>query len=181
MTEYKLIRSMRTTVAISISKDGNVVVRAPHSTSKAFIEGFVNSKRNWINETVDRMKERSTAKKALRLSEEQIRECKAKAKIFLTQRSEYYAEIMGVKYKEIKINSAHTRWGSCNAKGTINFAYRLILAPPQLADYVVVHELAHLIELNHSKRFWQIVGHFLPDYKERQKKLQEWQHGLDIL
>jgi len=181
MTEYKLVRSMRKTVAITVEADGTVVVRAPHTAARAVVDGFVQSKQAWIEETTARMKQRAAARQRVSLTPEQIRECKAKARAYLTSRAEHFAGIMGVRFKEIKISSAHTRWGSCNAKGTINFAYRLVLAPPELADYVVVHELAHLVELNHSKRFWRLVDRILPDYKDRERRLQEWQNGLEFI
>ncbi len=180
MTEYQLVRSMRKTVAITVGRDGSVVVRAPHTASRAMIDRYVQSKQAWIRSTVESMQKRMSECLRLQLTEEQIRECKAKAGAWLTQRADHYAAIMGVRYREIKISSALTRWGSCTSKGTINFAYRLILAPPELADYVVVHELAHLIEMNHSKRFWQIVGRMMPDYKDRQKRLNDWQRGMDF-
>jgi predicted metal-dependent hydrolase len=180
MIEYQLIRSIRKTVSISISKEGSVVVRAPQTTSKAFIDKFVLSKKEWINQTIDRIRSRNEQKQRLELTSEEIKQCKTLAKKYLTERMDHFSKIMNVTYKDIKINSAHTRWGSCNAKGSISFTYRLILVPLPLIDYVVVHELAHLKEMNHSKKFWKTVDDILPDYKASKRKLQEWQHGIEI-
>ena len=88
------------------------------------------------------------------------------------------AEQMGVQPKAVKINSAKTRWGSCSAKKSINFSWRLIMAEDAVIDYVIVHELAHLIEMNHSARFWSIVNQYLPDFSLRKAKLKELQQKL---
>ena len=91
----------------------------------------------------------------------------------LTERVEFFAHAQGFKVKKIRISSARTRWGSCSAKGTLSFTWRLVMAPPDVIDYVVVHELCHLKELNHSKAFWAQVEAILPDYKTRRKWLKD--------
>ena len=85
---------------------------------------------------------------------------------------------MGVRHTGLKVHRMKTRWGSCSAKGGLNFSWRLLCAPPEAMDYVVVHELAHLIEFNHSSRFWAIVEGILPDYKARRQSLKEVQESL---
>jgi len=85
---------------------------------------------------------------------------------------------MGVTPASVKINSAKTRWGSCSSHKSLNFSWLLIMASDDVIDYVVVHELAHIFEMNHSKRFWAIVEKVLPDYKQRQEKLKELQKRL---
>ncbi|TAL68955.1 MAG: M48 family peptidase [Bacteroidetes bacterium] len=99
---------------------------------------------------------------------------------YLSQRIEYYSGISGIKYKNIKINSAQSRWGSCGLKGTINFTWRLLLASPNIIDYVVVHELAHMKELNHSPKFWSIVKSIYPDFLSARKWLADNGHILNI-
>ena len=79
---------------------------------------------------------------------------------------------MGLKYSRITITSAETRFGSCSSKGNISYSYRLMLYPEAAREYVVVHELAHLLEMNHSKKFYAIVERYLPDYKERRRMLK---------
>jgi len=101
------------------------------------------------------------------------------AKRDLTSKTLLYAEQMSVAPAAVKINSARTRWGSCSAKKTINYSWRLIMADDVVIDYVVVHELAHLSEMNHSTRFWSIVESVLPDYCERKKKLRDLQYRLN--
>jgi len=101
------------------------------------------------------------------------------AKLHLTTRTEHYAGLMNVSPAAIKINAAKTRWGSCSTKKSLNFSWRLIMADDAVIDYVVVHELAHITQMNHSTRFWAIVADVLPDYKERQKRLKALQKRLN--
>jgi len=93
---------------------------------------------------------------------------KTQALEHITQRVEYYAKITGLKYKSIKINSASTRWGSCGYKDTLNFTWRLVMAPENVVDYVVIHELMHLKQKNHSRQFWAEVALLMPDYKQEE-------------
>ena len=181
MIAYKLIRSVRKSVSIHVEPDGSVVVRAPLTTGKDFIDSFVNSKSDWIQKTVEKMKLRSENRQDLALNANDVSRLKTQATAYLTERTDYFAEIMGVKYKKLRVNSANTRWGSCNSKGEINYTFRLILAPRDLVDYVVVHELAHLKEMNHSKKFWSIVSTVLPHYKQLQKQLTDWQRSMRIV
>ena len=89
------------------------------------------------------------------------------------ERVEYYARLMGISYGRITIREQKTRWGSCSGKGNLNFNWKLTLMPAELLDYVVVHELAHRKEMNHSRKFWKIVEQVLPDYRERRRRLRE--------
>jgi len=100
------------------------------------------------------------------------------AKRDLTDKVIYYAEQMYVMPSAIKINGAKTRWGSCSAKKSLNFSWRLIMACDEVIDYVVIHELAHITEMNHSARFWAVVGNVAPDYRERRKLLKVLQKRL---
>ena len=102
------------------------------------------------------------------------------AKAHLTERTSHLAELMGVSPSAVKVNGAKTRWGSCSAKRSINFSWRLLMADDEVIDYVIVHELAHLRELNHSPRFWAIVAQALPDYKTRQARLTLLQRRLSV-
>ena len=102
------------------------------------------------------------------------------AKRDLTNKVLAFAKQMGVMPIAVKINGAKTRWGSCSGKKSLNFSWRLIMAENDVVDYVVIHELAHIIEMNHSERFWAIVEGVLPDYKERQKRLKVLQKKLSM-
>ena len=100
------------------------------------------------------------------------------AKRILTNKVIDYSKQMGVIPTAVKVNSAKTRWGSCSGKNSINFSWRLVMADDDVINYVVVHELAHIIEHNHSERVWRVVASVLPDYKRRHKKLKELQQRL---
>ena len=96
-----------------------------------------------------------------------------KAGVVIPRRVSYFAEKIGVSYGKITLRQQKTRWGSCAVNGNLNFNWLLILAPPQVLDYVVVHELCHRIEMNHSRAFWEEVETVLPDYRERQRWLKD--------
>ncbi|MCL2564491.1 MAG: M48 family metallopeptidase [Defluviitaleaceae bacterium] len=100
------------------------------------------------------------------------------AKDYITERAAVFSKQMGVIPTSIKINSAKTRWGSCSAQKSLNFSWRLIMACDDVIDYVVVHELAHIRQMNHSAKFWMVVEDVLPDYKERKARLKDMQKQL---
>ena len=112
-------------------------------------------------------------KKKAVITEEMRKAGVKKALQVFPERVEYYARQMGVSYGRITIREQKTRWGSCSGKGNLNFNWKLTLMPPEVLDYVVVHELAHRREMNHSRDFWKIVEQVLPDYQERRKRLKE--------
>lgn len=103
---------------------------------------------------------------------------KVKALEYITQRVDYYAKIFNFQYQSIRANNATTRWGSCGYKGTLNFSWRLIMAPPRVVDYVIIHELTHLKQKNHSRQFWAEVARIIPDYKQDERWLKHNGHLL---
>ncbi len=170
--EYKLTRSKRKTIALSISKDLTIVVKAPLKMAKHDIETFVLKHYSWIEKQMLIIKERNDSGSNNCLSDDQIDSLKQRAKLLIPQRVAHYGVIMGVSPKGVKVNSAKTRWGSCSAKNILNFSYRIMLLPEELIDYIVVHELAHIIEKNHSSRFYAVVAQYMPDYKTRWAKIK---------
>lgn len=104
------------------------------------------------------------------LTGEELKELARKATMVIPERVRMYAGLLDVTYGRITIRNQKTRWGSCSSRGNLNFNCLLMLAPPEVLDYVVVHELCHRLEMNHSKRFWTLVGAVLPDYQ----KQEEW-------
>ena len=119
------------------------------------------------------------------LSSEQVMDCciqiyRMLAKHDLTSKTLFYAEQMHVSPAAIKVSGAKTRWGSCSAQKNLNFSWRLIMADDEVIDYVVIHELAHLREMNHSQQFWAIVQKMLPDYKQRRAQLKALQKRLSV-
>ena len=155
-------------MAIYIRPGGLVELRAPLHCPKRDIERFVASKQAWIEEKRKLMQARTPKAEPDAAMEAHLR---ARAKEVLPQRVAYFAHLMGVKPAQVKITGARTRWGSCSGRGNLNFSWRLMLADEREIDYVVVHELAHLREMNHSPRFWAVVEAVMPDYRERKKSL----------
>ena len=178
MVKYEIIRSSRKTAAIEIKKDCRVIVRAPYRMSGADIENFVEQKSPWIDKHLEIVRERQNTA-AVGFTDEELRELAEEAKYDILQRVERYTEIIGVAFGKITIRRQKTRWGSCSSKGNLNFNCLLMLCPEEVRDYVVVHELCHRVELNHSERFWREVGRILPDYKILRKWLKE--NGNEII
>ena len=168
--DYEIVYSNRKTISLCV-KGGSLIVRAPFFTSKASIEKILSSHKEWVEKSIEKQKVK--AAKYDSLTDERIAELRKAAKRILPIKVEYYAKIMGLKYGRITITGAKTRFGSCSSKGNISFSYLLMLYPEEAIDYVVVHELAHLVEMNHSLRFYKIVEGVLPDYKDRKKLLKK--------
>jgi predicted metal-dependent hydrolase len=168
--EYEVVYSGRKTISLCI-KEGRLVVRAPFGTKKQRIDTVVSAHEKWIRTHIAGQIERN--KKYENLTDTDIEILRAEAKRVLPAKVAYYSNIMGIKCGRITITSAKTRFGSCSSKGNLSFSYRLMLYPEAAVDYVVVHELAHLYEMNHSARFYRIVESVLPDYKERKKLLKK--------
>jgi predicted metal-dependent hydrolase len=179
MLEYELIRSARKTLALYVRRDGRVEVRAPLRTSRAYIDSFVLKKQDWIESTRRKLSARQGAKRTIRMTAKEEVGYKKQAEEYLILKCRYFAAVMGLRHGAVKVNGAKTRWGSCNRRGDINFTYRLLFAPEEVIDYVVVHELAHLKEMNHSAGFWSVVERTLPDYRARRKRLREFEHQVE--
>lgn len=167
-----LIRSRRRTLCLEIKSDGRLLVRAPYLLSEREIQIFVLSKSAWIEKQLGLLEQRRAAQ-GEKLSEAEIRRLKEQARRVLPERTAYYAKLMNVSYGRVTIRCQKTRWGSCSRKGNLSFHCLLMLAPPEVADYVVVHELCHRKEMNHSARFWAEVEKVLPDYRVRKHWLKE--------
>lgn len=166
---YKVIYSDRKTLSLSV-KNAELIVRAPKRTSIEKIEKAVNSHLDWVEKHIEKQK-----LKQLNHPEptQQIeKELRASAKKVLTEKTAYFAKLLGLKYGRITITGAKTRFGSCSSNGNISYSFRLMTYPDEAIDYVVVHELCHLVEMNHSSKFYKIVESVLPDYKERRKLLK---------
>lgn len=167
---YSVIYSKRKTISLVI-KNGELTVRAPKGVSLKKIEELVKKHSVWIEKTIE--KNRNAPKPIEDISPEEERDLRKLAKAVLKEKTERYSKIMGLKYGRITITGAKTRFGSCSSKGNISFSFHLLKYPEEAIDYVVVHELAHLAELNHSPRFWDIVASVFPDYKSRRKLLKQ--------
>lgn len=171
-----VIRSNRKTVAIQVNSNLSVTVRAPRSVSEKDIEEILKKKEAWISKHIEKIKEtkeRFEAEPTEKLTREKVIALAEEALKVIPERVEYFAKVIGVTYGKITVRNQKTRWGSCSSKGNLNFNCLLMLAPPEVLDYVVVHELCHRKQMNHSKAFWLEVEKVLPNYKEVRKWLKE--------
>ena len=170
--QYRLVRSKRKSLSIEVTKNLEIVVRAPLFISKSTIEKFVCDHEKWAEKAVEKIRERQKNLPP-ELSVEQIKILKNNAKEKLPLKVKYYSEIMSLFPSAVKITSAKTRFGSCSGKNSLCFSYRLMQYPDAAIDYVVVHELAHIKYKNHGKQFYELVRKHMPDYKEREKLLKK--------
>lgn len=172
---YKIIYSARKTLAIQITADGAVCVRAPRTIAPSVIDSFLAEKESWILKHLQKKKEEKENGYFQNriLSDSDRRRYRQIARDIFTQKTAYYANLLGVTYGRISIREQKTRWGSCSSDGNLNFNWRLIFAPEDVLDYIVVHELAHRKEMNHSAEFYKIVAQILPDYKKQQRWLRD--------
>ena len=178
---YRVIRSRRKTISIEVNNDLEVIVRAPKWVSLREIRYFVDEKESWIRKAIARVEKARENRSNLpdvRLSETELQELANKAKTVISDRVEYYAGLLGVSYGRITIRHQKTRWGSCSAKGNLNFNCLLMLAPPEVLDAIVVHELCHRKVMNHSERFYKEVYRVYPDYDKWNKWLRD--HGNEL-
>lgn len=178
----EIIKSRRRTIELQICTDGHIRVRAPFYMTDTEITDFLNKKTNWIDKHRTRMKERQqmkAQKPVRRLNPQDIRALADQAMQIIPDKVRFYAEKIGVDYGRVTIRNQKTRWGSCSAKGNLNFNCLLMLTPEDVLDYVVIHELCHRKEMNHSPRFWSEVAKIMPDYKNSKIWLKE--NGNDII
>ena len=172
--EIEIRRSKRKTLAIEIKDAGHVLVRAPIRASNRSIQEFISQNNDWIEKHLAKAEKRQEAHRNIRtLSDIELEELIASAKRVIPERVRYFAPIVGVDYGRITIRNQRTRWGSCSSKGNLNFNIALMRAPLAVLDYVIVHELCHRKEMNHSPRFWAEVEKVIPDYKTQEKWLKE--------
>lgn len=170
--EYELIRSDRRTLALQISPQGKLIVRAPRHLPKTSIDKYILEHRDWIE------KHRPKTPALPRFTDREIRDLAQRALETIPGRVAFFAPRVGVTYGNITIRNQRSRWGSCSGKGNLNFNCLLMLAPPEVLDYVVVHELCHRKQMNHSPEFWAEVERILPDYKSRRQWLKDQGNSL---
>ena len=174
----EVVYSRRRTLGLEVRADGRVILRAPKGLSNQAVMDFVKERQAWIVQKwfeTERIRRQKAERPPRDYEQNPALEVqyRKEARRRITERAAYFAEKMGVDYGRIAIKAAKTRWGSCSAQGNLNFHWKLVLMPPAILDYVVVHELAHRIEMNHSPRFWAQVERILPDYRERRRWIKE--------
>lgn len=178
----EIIRSRRKTYSISVDQDGRVTMRAPLRAPKSEIQRLLTEREDWIRWHVEKMKrnrEKLEESDIPSLTEAGLNRLTEEARAYLPGRVAYYASVMGISYGRITIRHQKSRWGSCSSAGNLNFNCLLMLAPAEVIDYVVVHELCHRRYMNHSREFWDEVGKYMPDYKEKEKWLKD--HGRELM
>ena len=172
---YELIRAKRRSMSLKVDLDGTITVRAPYRTPVQTADWFVEGHRDWIEVRL-KAGARIMAERPSYTDRERAEGRKQAAEV-IKARCRYYAPVMGVSYGTVTIREQKTRWGSCSTKGNLNFNWKLVLMPEHVMDYVVIHELAHRKEMNHSARFYAVVAQQMPDYKVWQSWLKE--HGRE--
>lgn len=174
--DIRIIRSRRKTISIQIDENLRITVRAPLRMPDGAIRALIEERSAWIEKNLEKMRERkeeTQPEPEELLTAEAIRVLAKEAADYIPERVSFYAEKIGVNYGRITIRNQKSRWGSCSGRGNLNFNCLLMLTPPDIIDYVVVHELCHRLEMNHSPYFWAEVERILPDYKNRRKWLKK--------
>lgn len=173
MIPEKIIYSSRKTLALQITQEGSLVIRAPRHMNKNYIQNFILQKKDWIEKTIQKVLRHKSKQTDFTISVEQKKECKKKSREVLGARLMYWSGVMNLQYTSFRLSGAKTRWGSCSGKNSINLNWRLVMTPNEVIDYVVIHELAHIKQKNHSAKFWEIVEKYDPLWKQRRKWLRE--------
>lgn len=164
----RVIRSDRRTLCLEVQPDSSLLVRAPKSMSIQRIENFVCSKRNAVDKHIEKLKSLDCkSNEYKRLNKDEISMLCKNGRAFLSERVRYLSSVTELTYGKINVGLKKSIWGSCSVKGNLNFNCLLMLCPDEIIDYIILHELCHTAEMNHSKRFWDLLARFCPDYKER--------------
>ena len=172
---YKLRKSRRSRrLRLSVYQNGSVAVSAPVVIENGVIDRFLRDKTAWIFEKIAYFKQFKFEPVKI-LGRKGYQKYKMIALGLVRERVSELNKIYNYSVGRISIKNQKTRWGSCSRKGNLNFSWKIAILPRELADYVVVHELCHLKEFNHSKKFWSLVGETVPNYLELKKQLKKWQ------
>jgi len=171
--DYNLKKSKKArNLRLTVNLEGNLTVTVPWFCSMWQARRFVKKKSNWILKSINRFKNSGGSSLLTKVGKRDYKKLKEEARNFVSRRVEYFNQHYNFEYKRISIRNQKSRWGSCSVRKNLNYNFRILLLPQDLADYIIVHELCHLKEMNHSKRFWKLVGKIVPDYKEMRKKLR---------
>lgn len=178
MPLYTLRKSKRAKYfRLAVYPDGRVVLTAPARAAVSVIEQFFHERSEWLRGKLDWLRTHPSRAKRVSSPEEYTAH-RESALALVETRVAHFNHAYGFVIKSLRIRNQKTRWGSCSSRGNISINYRIVFLPPALQDYLVVHELCHLRELNHSSRFWALVGQTLPDYRERKRELRRYDLSL---
>lgn len=170
ISRHKRARYFRMT----LRPDGWFRVTVPFSVSKISWQGFICQRKDWMKNRMAELQEKQNKHPDIWIADpEHYKRHKETARQVITERLCWWNDHYRFSYGRVAIRSTFTRWGSCSSDGNLNFNYKIIFLPSELRDYVIVHELCHLKELNHSERFWQLVAETMPDYRRIRHQLRE--------
>jgi predicted metal-dependent hydrolase len=171
-------------VRVTVHEDGRVIVTKPKRTSERFVQAFLREREVWIAEAIEGMKVLREKKERkygpartlprLRRGTAPYRAALKQARTTATDRIRHFSALGKFTYGTISIRNQKSRWGSCSAAGNLSFNYRLIHLPPELVDYLIVHELSHTKHHNHSAAFWAEVGKYIPNHLKRRNELHRY-------
>ena len=169
---YKLKRSKRAKrMRLAVYCDGAVVVTSPLRIEQSIIEKFIFDKKQWVLDKIQFFK--NIEGKTVRVfSHKDYLENKDKAFVLVSKRVGFYNKIYGFSFNKIFIKNQKTRWGSCSRKQNLNFNYKIVFLPQEHQNYIIVHEICHLKEFNHSRKFWALVEKTFPNYLDIKKELR---------
>ena len=160
-------------ISVAVHHDGRVVVTKPARMPAALVEGFVLRHAEWIRRKVAASQKRPVSRLG-HLGKRDYAKHKETARILVHERIAYFQPLYGFEHGSVRIGNQKSRWGSCSAKGNLNFNYKLVFLPKELQEYVIVHELCHLKEMNHSERFWNLVEEQVPDWRAKRIELKKY-------
>ncbi|MBU4600563.1 M48 family metallopeptidase [Candidatus Parcubacteria bacterium] len=168
---YTLRKSARARrMRLAVYCNGSFVATMPRGFSESMVEKFIIQKANWVISKLEYFKQFKG--RAFKNNHGHYLQNKDEALAFAKERIKYFNANNDFKFNRITVRNQKTRWGSCSKKGNLNFNYKILLLPGRIADYIIVHELCHLKEFNHSKKFWNLVAEIIPDYVGIKKELK---------
>lgn len=156
---------------LSVAQNGAVAVTLPHRLPEFWVERFLRENAEWLQSKLRRIHSLPPPL-ALKGSVAEYEQYKERARTLAEDRLIFFNQTYGFEYKRISIRNQGTRWGSCSRQKNLNFNYKVALLPPQIADYIFVHELCHVVEMNHSRKFWAQVERTIPNWKELRRELR---------
>lgn len=161
-------KSKRAKIArLAIHCNGDIVATVPENVSENIVESFIKKKANWIINKIARFKKYEVLPQGNYLRD------KEEALVLIKDKIARFNQLYNFSFNRISVKKQKTRWGSCSKKKNLNFNYKILFLPEKMADYIIVHELCHLQELNHSRNFWNLVGQTMPDHKSIRKELKD--------
>lgn len=171
--DYNLKRSKKArNLRLTVNLEGNLTVTVPWLYPLWSARKFIRRKNDWILKNIEKFKNRKESSLLLKADKKDYEKLKEKARVLVYNKIAEFNKFYGFEYNRIAIRNQKSRWGSCSAKKNLNYNFRIVLLPEDLANYIIVHELCHLKEMNHSRRFWKLVERTIPNHKEARKQLR---------